>query len=500
MINKYFTYLLLITILLFACKKDIMDNSQSATLHFSNDTIIFDTAFHSIGTPTKTLTIYNRNSFTIITDISLKLINGGSFRMNVDGVAGNNHSSIEIPANDSIFIFLEVTPNLNGNNDFLLTSNIEFTTGTRKQDVKLVSPARNANFHLPHDNFFLNGTDSVNYRYFSIKGNKIWTNELPHVIYGYVVIEPNATLTIEEGTEIYFHSNSGMFVGNPILINADGTPPLNNGTLIIDGNLHNEVILQGDRLDSWYKNLPGQWNGIHYIQGSVNSTIDYAIIRNGTTAIRADSIGNNDPTLTINNTIIENMSSIGIFGQGANIKASNTLVSKCGQYALACNIGGSYNFTHCTFANYSDGNTPHNTPSILLNNYYEGADGFIYVRNLQEANFINCIIDGSLSTEVSFQKYNQEDNKFNYSFDHCLIKLDPSINIDNSHYINVIVNQTPKFTDDTGSDFHLTEDSPAIGAGTSNAFDNYDDEILKYDLEGFNRDLSFPDIGAYELQ
>ena len=206
--KKYFLPLLILTILLFACKKDIMENDQSATLHFSNDTIIFDTAFHSIGTPTKTLTIYNRNSFTVLTDINLNLISGGSFRMNVDGVAGNRQKNIEIPAKDSIFIFLEVTPNSNNNsNDFLLTSKIEFTTGTKKQDVKLVSPGRNANFHLPHDNIFTDGTDSVNYGYYSIKGHKIWTNDLPHVVYGYVVIEPNATLTIEEGTEIYFHNN-----------------------------------------------------------------------------------------------------------------------------------------------------------------------------------------------------------------------------------------------------------------------------------------------------
>ena len=464
-----------------------MENDQSATLHFSNDTIIFDTAFHSIGTPTKTLTIYNRNNFTVLTDINLNLIDGGSFRMNVDGVAGNSQKNIEIPAKDSIFIFLEVTPNQNSSNDFLLTSNIEFTTGTKKQDVKLVSPGRNANFYLPHDNIFTDGTDSVSYKYYSIKGNKIWTNELPHVVYGYVVIEPNASLTIEEGTEIYFHSNSGMFVGSPILISNDGTPPLNNGTLKINGSLGNEVTMQGDRLDVWYENTPGQWNGIHFVQGSINSTIDYAVIRNGTTAIRADSVANSNPTVSIDNTIIENMSAIGILGQGANISATNTVVSKCGQYAVACNIGGTYNFTHCTFANYWDYNH-RNTPSILLNNYYEGSDGNIYVRNLEEANFTNCIIDGNLSTEVSFQE--QELGEFNYNFDHCLIKLDPTIDTDNAHYENVIINQSPKFKDKSESDFHLTEDSPAIDAGNSSS-----DGTL--DIEGNSRNT--PGIGAYEF-
>jgi hypothetical protein len=462
-----------------------MENSQSATLHFSNDTIIFDTAFHSIGTPTQTLTIYNRNNFDVQTNISLNLINEGVFRMNVDGVSGNNHKGIDIPSKDSIFIFLEVTPNQNSSNDFLLTSNIVFTTGTQQQDVKLVSPGRNANFHLPHDNIFTDGTDSINYKYFSISENTTWTNDLPHVIYGYVVIEPNATLTIEEGTKIYFHNNSGMFVGNPLLIGENGVPPTNNGTLIINGDIGNEVTMQGDRIDSWYENIPGQWNGIHFVQGSINSTIDYAIISNGTTAIHADSVANSNPTVTINNTIIENMSSIGILGQGANIAAANTVVSKCGQYTVACNIGGTYNFTHCTFANYWNYNH-RNTPSILLNNYYEGADGNIYDRDLLAANFTNCIIDGSLSTEVSFQ---EQAGEFNYTFDHCLIKLDPTIDTDNEHYINSIINQSPKFKDNTESDFHLTEDSPAIDAGIGPS---------DIDIEGNPRNT--PDLGAYEFE
>ena len=485
--RKYFLLPLLLITILFACKKEIMDTSQSATLHFSNDTIIFDTAFHSIGTPTQTLTIYNRNNFAVLTNISLNLVNEGSFRMNVDGVPGINYSAIEIPAKDSIFIFLEVTPNEGGDNEFLLTSKIEFVTGTKKQDVKLVAPGRNANFHLPHDNIFSTATEDVNYRYYSIKGDITWEKDLPHVIYGYVVIEPNATLTIERGAEIYFHSNSGIFVGNPILINLDGTPPLNNGTLIIDGALGEEVTFQGDRSSEWYANTPGQWNGIHFVPGSINSSIDYAVISNGTTAIRADSVANNMPTVSITNTIIKNMSSIGILGQGAKITATNTVVSSCGQYAVACNIGGTYNFTHCTFANYSGGDNPHNTPSVLLNNYYEGADGITHIRELIEANFTNCIIDGSLSTEVSFDK--QGEDAFNYNFDYCLIKLDPTINTDNSHYSNVIINQSPKFVDNTGSDFHLTEDSPAIDAGIGPS-DN--------DIEGNSRNN--PDLGAFEFQ
>jgi len=123
-----------------------------------------------------------------------------------------------------------------------------------------------------------------------------------------------------------------------------------------------------------------------------------------------------------------------------------------------------------------------------LNNYYEGADGNIYIRNLSAANFTNCIIYGSLSTEVSFQE--QELGIFNYTFDHCLIKLDPTINTDNSHYENAIINQSPEFVDKTESDFHLTKDSPTINAG-NNSTDGTSD------IEGNTRNN--PDIGAYEF-
>ena len=180
------------------------------------------------------------------------------------------------------------------------------------------------------------------------------------------------------------------------------------------------------------------------------------------------------------------MSGIGILGQGAKIIAENTVISKCGQYLLACNIGGNYTFTHCTFANYWNYNS-RNTPSVLLNNYYEGVDGNIYVRDLESANFYNCIIDGSLSTELSLQ--NQESGMFNYLFDHCLIKLENDEETNSFNYINPIVNQIVKFENKFEGNFYLTKDSPAINAGKNT-------DILS-DLEGVFR--VNPDLGAYEF-
>ena len=62
------------------------------------------------------------------------------------------------------------------------------------------------------------------------------------------------------------------------------------------------------------------------------------------------------------------------------------------------NTQNSYIF--CTFSNHWLWGS-RNTPSILLNNYYEDINGQIRVRNLDNAYFGNCIIDGGLSTNES---------------------------------------------------------------------------------------------------
>ena len=479
--NKYFLPIILITILLFACKKDLMENDQSATLHFSTDTITFDTIFASIGSITKTLTVYNRNNFDVKSNIALVGNSAANFRMNIDGIPGNSQTNIEIPAKDSIFIFLEVTIDPSSSNTpYILSDSLVFTTGTKKQDVDVVAWGQDAYFHTANTyGDIINGTNTTRFYYHLLDCSQPWKNDKPHVIYGYAVVDPGKTLTINEGCNVYLHNNSGILVGNPFL-EASG------GSIKVNGTFGNEVTFQGDRLDPWYKDIPGQWDRIWLMPGSIDNEINYAIIRNANIGIHADTVGNSNPTVRITNTIIENMSAIGILGQGANISATNTVVSKCGQYAVACNIGGTYNFTHCTFANFWD-YSRRSTPSILLNNYYEGADGNIYVRNLEEANFTNCIVDGALSTEVSFPE--DEIGVFNYSFDHCLIKLDPTIDTDNSHYSNVIINQSPEFIGDTQGDFHLTEGSPAISAGESTS--------ILYDIEGQIRDN--PDLGAYEF-
>ena len=146
--RKYAFSLLVITIL-FACKKEDLNNSNySTTLRFSTDTITFDTIFASIGSITKTLTVYNYNNLDVRTNINLIGNSSAHFRMNIDGISGNNQSDINIPAQDSIFIFLEVTIDPSSNNTpYILSDSLVFTTGTTIQDVDVVAWGQDAYFH-----------------------------------------------------------------------------------------------------------------------------------------------------------------------------------------------------------------------------------------------------------------------------------------------------------------------------------------------------------------
>lgn len=485
--TKYILPILLI-IFSYSCKKENIQSTENASLDFSNDTIIFDTIFSSIGSITHQLTVYNNNNFDVITNVRLSGNTEGNFRMNVDGESGNNIENVTIAANDSMFVFLEVTIDpTNTNTPYLVSDSILFTTGNKQQDVDLLAYGQDAYFHTANTSGeIIDGEDTIKFHYHELDCNEIWENDKPHVIYGYVIVDPNCQLTINEGTTVYLHKNSGIIVGNPFSSNS-------GGTIKVNGTLGNEVTFRGDRLDSWYDSIPGQWDRIWLYPGSIDNEFNYTNFQNGTIAIHADTIGNNNPNTILNNCRIDNMSAIGILGQGTKLEVNNTIITKCGQYSVVCNIGGDYSFKHCTFANYW--NFDHrNTPSILLNNFYEGSDGNIYVRDLNSAYFGNCIIDGNLSTEISFQE--NEIGNFNYTFDHSLIKIDTTKNNTNtSDFINVIKNESPEFVSKKLFDFHLSDESPCISAGDFNITQS--ETVLFSDIEGNLRD-NVPDLGVYK--
>ena len=468
-----------------SCKKDKLITDSSAKLDFSTNSILYDTVFTTVGSVTKTFIVYNRNSQPIkISSIRLARGTASNFRINVDGSKGVSFSDVEIEGKDSIFVFAEVTvdPN-NASSPLIIRDSVVFETNGNVQDVDLEAWGQDAYFHTP-DIFPADGFPG----YSVVPCNATWTNDKPHVIYAYLVVDSACTLTINAGARIYMHPNAVLY------INKDAT-------LKIVGVQGNMVTFQGDRLESKYSEAAGQWGTIWLSPQSKNNVIDWAVIKNGFIGIKVDTVGTSaNPTLTISNTIIKNMSVAALHAQGSYVKGWNCVFANCGQYAVALTIGGKCNFYHCTFANYWSGGT-RQFPTLLLNNYYKDINENVIPRNLDSAFFYNCIVYGSLdSNEIKLDE--SASATFNYKFHNCLLKT--TFNTSSSQYENVIVNLNPYFHDVGNNDYRIKNPLalPAVIDKGDIAIVNLFPNELTYDLSGHLRIGANPppDIGAYEYE
>lgn len=445
-----------------SCRKEKFEENAGAKLTFSADTVLFDTVFTKLGggpeprSVNKRFTMRNPHNRTIKTSIHLGMGNASAFRINIDGLAVSHIEDYEIRANDSVYIFVEVTIDPNKvSNPLIIQDSVVFRTNGNTQDVKLVAWGQDAYYF----------TDSV------LSGNLLWDDQIkPYVIYNSVLVDENSKLTITEGVHVYSAVGSRIYV---------------NGSIEIKGNTSNPVVLQGSRLEAAYTNVPGQWLGIRILPASKNNVIQNAIIKNGVIGVEVDSLQNGGGfKLDIHHTKILNMSAGGLIGYTAWIKATNVLSANCGQYTFLGELGGNYQLKHCTFANY---NTTflRSKPSFGLSNAdYDDNQGTPLPNNLD---FLiqNCIVWGSLKEEVLF--YDGGMGDFNRSIEYSMFRTEISSLSGNNNQLNT----DPKFKNYRELNFELDTLSPARDAG----------KILSPpvpdDLRGELRD-SKPDIGAFE--
>ena len=271
MIKRIYILILAGVAIFAGCRKDILVTDSSAKLEFSLDTVIFDTVFTTIGSVTKSVKVYNPHNRTIkISSIEIAGGSSSNFRMNVDGDPGNAINDIEIEGKDSMFIFVEVTvdPN-NTNSPLIISDSITFITNGNLQDVILVAWGQDAYYHTANQyGGLVDPTgDTLKVWYHSITCNATWTNDKPHVVYGYAIVEPTCCLNIDAGANVYFHSGSGLLVGNPF---SEQT----GACLKVNGTVDNPVTFQGDRLEWDYHDIPGQWDRIWFSATSSNNEIN----------------------------------------------------------------------------------------------------------------------------------------------------------------------------------------------------------------------------------
>jgi len=467
---------------LFSCRKEPVFDEESAIV-LSVQEVLFDTVFTTIGSTTRMFYIRNDSDRPVQTDISLA---GGSlsdFKVNVDGMTGVNFSEVEIPAHDSLFIFVKVTVDPNSNlSPFVIRDSLVFTTNGKLQDINLTAWGQNAHYIVA--DHILGG--SMAYSIVSGEGENItWSNDLPYLVYGWAVIDSTGILNIDPGVRIHFYNGSGMWV-------------YKGGSFKVNGTIDEPVTFQGSRLESAYAEVPGQWDRIWLNEGSVDNVINYAIIKNGFIGIQAETMGSSmGNKLVLNNTEIRNMTGIGLLTRFYRIKSNNCIFSNCAVYAVALTTGGSYDFRHCTIGNYWNIST-RQTPSLLITDYYEDLyNGTLYTGDLDSAYFGNSIIYGNIENELLTDSSGS--GTFNYFFENCLVKSERDVsNI--ARFSNVVVNMDPDFEDSYNHNYRLGSLSAAIDRGSSTVISTslFD---LTYDILGNNRLINPPpDLGAIDYR
>jgi hypothetical protein len=448
-------------------------NSPDAQLKFSVDTITFDTIFTTIGSTTQRFTVHNPYNESIL--ISRIRLSGGdfsNFRLNVNGEVGNEVYETEVQANDSIFIFVEVTIDPTGENlPMVVQDSIEFTTNSNIQNIQLV--AYGQDFKL-------------------IKGETLetttWTAEKPYLVYDYAYVDSTSELTIEPGTRIYFHKGAGLYV---------------KGRIIADGTVLQQIQFLPDRLEESYKNVPDQWSGIVLFSGSHDNIFNFCTIKNANIGLQVGNIEDDGfASVNLTNSKIENMAYAGLFALKSKIYGYNDVIANCGFYAVALLVGGEYEFYHTTIANYwgNYSTKARSTSSLVVSNVLiiEGENGETtsYNGDLRKANFGNSIIYGNSIQEIELG--NNNENDFNFLFENCIIQVADTFNTSNGENFKNVWKGTeydPLFIDPYEDyNYQLDTLSPAQDIGTIKYGEQFFLDILGND----RTEDDGPDLGAYE--
>ncbi len=460
-------------------------SGQSVELAFACDTLSFDTIFTTVGSTTKTLMVYNKEDKPILIDrISLREGTNSFFKLNVDGDTSRVVKNIEVGAMDSLYIFVrvELNPN-NQSNPLLIEDAIDFVFNGKSSSVLLHAYGQDAYYHKP-THYLLSGTDTIHYSLANdggqtagceVSGGEIrWKTDKPHVVIGTCVVDSAFTLKLEANTRVHLCKDSEFWV-------------YKDGSLQAVGDISQPVVFQSTRWDAHYAYTAGQWGCVRFIAGSKDNYLENVIIRNNTIGILVDTCVNASPTLTMRNTRVENCSYIGLYSRGATIEAQNLIVQNCGSYVLALSIGGKYNFVHSTFYN-SWRYATRTKPCLLLNDYYIDVNDAIQYRPIEQANFYNCIITGSLSEE-EMELDLLQGGFSSYYFENCIVKTKKYAN--STDFVNCIF-KDPKFVEASEGDLRPASGSVAIGAGSG--VWSYS---VPYDIYGTYRPDP-PTIGAIE--
>jgi hypothetical protein len=448
----FLTILFLQMGLISCVSEEIFDTPpEGFTFRVSLDTVSFDTVFTQRGSTSRRLFIYN-DAPQNLTIASIGVSESSPFSLIINGIESKSVTNEVIRSGDSIQVFVKVNidPN-NSDSPFLVIDSLEINSISTIQYVQLKAFGRDAVYY----------GDEV------FREDLQWSAGKAIVLQRSVLVDSATVLTISPGTQIYADRGAYLFVA---------------GTLRAEGELDKKITFLNSRQDGAFRNAPGQWGGIIFLEGSNQNAMDHIVIRNAEYGIR---MGTPDldtiPNLILTNAIIENTLTAGVITFTSDIFITNTLINNSVGYTAAFLAGGWIDLNHLTIVNFGIG-INRNEEAFIASDQVVLANGQV-LRSPMRLDMKNSIVWGNYQNEVIL--FEGTEGNFNRNFSHNLIRTN-QIFWDNTH----ILNQNPQFVSPQGYDYRLNLTSPARGKGVLSN--------INLDLKG-NQRSDTPTIGAYEV-
>ena len=429
-----------------------ISSNPNLDLLFSTDTVAFDTLLSSSRSSTRRIKVINPNNEAInLSSITLGKGDASDYTAIINGRTTAQLLNQTLLGGDSLLILVEVnvTPR-NEDLPYLVKDSIVFEWNTNRFHIKLVTYGQDGNRRSKE-----------------VICDEVWSKDRPHIVTDTLLVSPGCRLTIEPGASVYFENDAALFI---------------QGSLHAVGDSANRIEFRNARFDGIYDQVPGQWNGIYFLEGSSNNEIRFADIYNGQIGLRVGIPDDDDePDVRVSHSKIFNMSFAGILAFTSDIEASNMLIYNCGTYLIGNFAGGNYTYQQCTFSN---------EPSLFIqdqpvvqfsDNIVVGNDELITddISILME----NTIVWGSGEEELLIN--NGGGSSVEVTFNTNIIKSTQSIE---NNFTSIDFN-FPGFKDPFLFDYSLDTLAFAKDKGTPLGIED--------DITGVLRD-ALPDIGAYE--
>lgn len=432
-----------------SCESDYSFRGDASSIAFSADTLSFDTLIVGKASRTEHLMIYNVSGEDMtISTIYLAGHGSSDYHVNINGSDDECVSGVHLRSGDSLYVFVTVFPRFNADEVYSVTEDdIVVKAGNNTWTSKLWTCFVSAHA--------LSG---------EISSDTTLTANVPYLIEDSLIVNSNATLTLDEGVEVYCLHGSRIDV---------------RGRLVSCGSVEKPVKFRSSRLERFYSDVPGQWKGISLTQAGSSARMRHTEIAHSVCGISADSA----TSVELDAVFIRDARQNGLVAYGADVSLVNSVLANSGESLLSVS-GGSARVVHSTLAGFFRWDSRF-SPAVSISS----GDNCPPLHSFLMA---NSVVVGNQSNELDMPDDIPSDICL---FSHCYMRLGTKWHEDTDpRFDAVIVGKEPGFISRETNNYHLTGDSPLIGA----ASDDYLD-IASSDADGLLRNVDGSvEIGAFE--